>query len=74
MGPRAGLDMCGKSPPHHRDSVSGPSNPKRVTIPTELFRSTVDSCTEKQGFDVLLAVHLTIILVINQLGAQNLVL
>ena len=39
MGPRAGLDRCGKSRPH-RDSMSGPSSPKRVDIPTELSRPT----------------------------------
>jgi len=35
VGPRAGLDGCGKSRPH-RDSIPGPSSPKRVAIPTEL--------------------------------------
>jgi hypothetical protein len=31
VGPRAGLDGWGKSRPH-RDSISGPSSPKRVVI------------------------------------------
>jgi hypothetical protein len=35
VGPRAGLDRCGKSRPH-RDSISGPSSPYPVTITTEL--------------------------------------
>jgi hypothetical protein len=40
VGPRAGLDGCGKVRPH-RDSIPGPSSPYRVAIPTELSRSTV---------------------------------
>ena len=35
VGPRAGLDRCGKSR-HHRDSIRGPSSPWPVAIPTEL--------------------------------------
>ena len=35
VGPRAGLDRCGKSRPH-RDSIPGLSNPWSVAIPTEL--------------------------------------
>jgi len=35
MGPRAGLEGCGKSRTH-RDSIPAPSSPKRVAIPTEL--------------------------------------
>jgi hypothetical protein len=35
VGPRAGLDRCGKSRPH-RDSIPGPSSPEPVAIPTEL--------------------------------------
>ena len=35
MGPRAGLDRCGKSRPH-RDSIPGPSSPYSVAVPTEL--------------------------------------
>ena len=37
VGPRAGLDRCGKSRPH-RDSILGPSSPWPVAIPTELSR------------------------------------
>jgi hypothetical protein len=33
VGPRAGLDRCGKSHPH-RDSIPRPSNPQPVAIPT----------------------------------------
>ena len=33
VGPRAGLDGCGKSRPH-RDSIPGPSIRKRVPVPT----------------------------------------
>jgi len=39
VGPRAGLDGCGKSHPN-RDSIPGPSCPQRVAIPTELSRPT----------------------------------
>ena len=35
VGPKAGLDGCGKSRPH-RDSNPGPFGPQRVAIPTEL--------------------------------------
>ena len=35
VGPRAGLDRCGKSRPH-RDSILGPSISQPVAIPTEL--------------------------------------
>jgi len=35
VGPRAGLDWCGRSLPH-RDSIPGPSSPYPVTIPTAL--------------------------------------
>jgi len=35
VGPRAGLDRCEKSCTH-RDSISGPSNPYPVAIPTTL--------------------------------------
>ena len=42
MGPKAGLDRCGKSWPH-RDSIPGPSSPWRVAIPIELWRS-VNRC------------------------------
>ena len=38
LGPRDGLDRCGKSRPH-RDSIRRPSSPQRVAIPTELLRS-----------------------------------
>ena len=54
MGPRAGLDGCGKCR-LHRDSIPGPSSPLRVAIPTELslsptFRgySTIISSQESQ--------------------------
>ena len=37
VGHTAGLDSCGKPRPH-RHSISGPSSPQRVAIPTELSR------------------------------------
>ena len=40
MGPRVVLDGCGKSRSPNRDSIPGPSNQERVTIPTELSRPT----------------------------------
>ena len=36
MGPRAGLDGCGKSHTN-QDSISGPPIPQPVAIPTELL-------------------------------------
>jgi hypothetical protein len=39
VGPRAGLDECGKSC-FHPDSIPGLSIPYRIAIPTELARST----------------------------------
>jgi hypothetical protein len=41
VGPRAGVDWCGKSCPH-RDSIPGPSSPQPVAIPTELSRPTCE--------------------------------
>jgi len=38
VGPRAGLDRCGKSRPY-RDSIPGSSSQLQVAIPTELPRS-----------------------------------
>ena len=43
LGPRAGLDGCGKSRPQ-RDSIPGPSSPWGVAIPTELSRPTKHTC------------------------------
>jgi hypothetical protein len=40
VGPRAGLDVCGKSRPH-RDSIPGPSSPWPVAIPTELYQGII---------------------------------
>ena len=37
VGPRVGLDGCGKSR-LHRDSVPGPSSTQRIAIPTEMSR------------------------------------
>jgi len=42
VGPRADLDVCGKSappPPPPRDSIPGPSSPQRDAILTALSRS-----------------------------------
>ena len=36
MGPRTGLDWCGKFRPQQRDSIPAPSIPQRVAIPTAL--------------------------------------
>jgi hypothetical protein len=35
MGLKTGLDRCGKSRPH-RDSISRPSTPQGIIVPTEL--------------------------------------
>jgi hypothetical protein len=40
VGPRVGLEGCGKSRPH-QDSIPGPSSPWRVAIPTELSRPSL---------------------------------
>jgi len=37
LGPRAGLNWCGK-PILHRDPITEPSSPLRTTIPIELPR------------------------------------
>ena len=42
VGPRTGLDRCGKSR-FHRGSIPGPSSPQRVAIPTGLSRPTSSS-------------------------------
>ena len=43
VGPRAGLDRCENSPPPpaHNYSITGPSSPWRVSIPTELSQPTI---------------------------------
>ena len=38
MGPRAGLDWCGKSRYPHRHLIHGPSSRQLVAIPTGLYR------------------------------------
>ena len=43
VGPRAGLDRCGKSRPH-RDLIPISSNPQSVAIPTDLSGSIVTNC------------------------------
>ena len=45
VGPRAGLDACGKSHPH-RNSKPGPSSPSQAAIPTELPRPTTVSTVQ----------------------------
>ena len=40
VGPRAGLDRCGKSHPH-RDSIPGPFSPQRVDIATTISRPII---------------------------------
>ena len=44
MGPKTGLDGCGKSRPH-QDSITEPSSPQLVAIPTELSRPTYSDMT-----------------------------
>ena len=46
MGPRAGLEGCGKSR-LHRDSNPELSNPQRIAIPTTLFRSDFNNLQSK---------------------------
>ena len=43
MGPRVGMDGCGKLRPY-RVSISEPSRPQRVAIPTELYRPALLWC------------------------------
>jgi len=50
VGPRAGLDWCGKSR-SHRDSISGPSRPYRVATLTELSRPYDTSVSTKKKSD-----------------------
>ena len=40
MGPRAGLDRCGKSP-LYRDSIPGPSSPKKSDIIYSVAKSEI---------------------------------
>jgi hypothetical protein len=40
VGPRAGLDGCGKSH-SHPDLIPGPSSPQRDVIPTDLYRPMI---------------------------------
>ena len=47
VGPRAGLDVCGKSC-SHRDSISGPCSPYRVAIPTEPSWPTTNECGHRK--------------------------
>ena len=47
MGPRAGLDGCGKSH-SHRDSITGPSSQHRVHIRTELSWPTPPGLKSKK--------------------------
>ena len=42
MGPRDGLDECGKSR-SHRDSITGSSSPQQAVIQTELSRLIIQS-------------------------------
>jgi len=49
VGPRAGLDRCGKSRPHRHSRVTGPSSPQLVAIPTELSRPTIVASNNKQS-------------------------
>jgi hypothetical protein len=75
VGPRTGLDRCGKSLPH-RDSITGPSSPKRVAIPTELHRPTQGIYTKPKtihnkldyNYDICNIQH--IMLLIHQLVCQ----
>ena len=48
VGPRAGLDGCGKTPIHW-DSIPVPPSPYRVAIPTELSRTTSSSSSSQAG-------------------------
>jgi hypothetical protein len=59
VGPRAGLNRCGKSLPH-RNSIPGPSCQQPVAIPTELpgpWNSKQNSPIGKQQPDVFLQVQ-----------------
>ena len=80
VGPRAGLDGYGKSRPH-RGSIPGLLVHSAGSGPRKTCRYVYLPCTSEElqlcrtiFLDVLLIVHLGIILVINQLNAQNLVL
>ena len=60
MGPRAGLDGCGKSRPN-RNSIPGPSAPERVTKPTELSRPS-KNCAGRTKFGFVRVEFLVFIL------------
>jgi hypothetical protein len=48
VGPRSGLDRCGKSR-LHRNSIPGPSSPQQVAIPTALSRPSVKISSVSQN-------------------------
>jgi hypothetical protein len=54
LGPRVGVDGCGKFR-FHRDSIPGPSSPWLVAIPTELSRptETTHNAPKQVGDEVL---------------------
>ena len=56
MGPRAGLDRCGKARPH-RDSIPGPSSPQRVAIPITLSRPVRELMSIVNVLLILRTVH-----------------
>jgi hypothetical protein len=61
VGPRAGLQGCGKSRPH-RDSILGPSSPQRVFIPTVMLCTTALSGHKRNEIILLLLLLLLLLL------------
>ena len=58
LGPRAGLDGCGKSR-LHRDSIPGPSSPQQVAIPTHLSRPPYKSIRVSYIIDTVCLLHVS---------------
>ena len=56
VGPRAGLDMRGKSR-LHRDSIPGPSSPQPVAIPTELPGPRIEINIYEKELCVMLVIY-----------------
>jgi len=50
VGPRAGLERCGKSR-HHRYSIPEPSSPQEISIPTEVSWPTFEPGTSRISHD-----------------------
>jgi len=56
VGPGAGLDESRKCRPH-RNSIPGPSSPKRVAIPVELSRPTTTTAAATTTISIIIIIY-----------------